>query len=68
MLSRQFSDSASSTYTCLLASASGCEAVVLDPVKEQSVQCIEIMTQLKLPTPKLMAVAVPANLACGVGA
>lgn len=48
MLFRQFVDKASSTYTYLLASAPGREAVIIDPVKEQIGQYIQAIEQLGL--------------------
>lgn len=48
MLFRQFFDSASSTYTYLIASAPGREALVIDPVKEQAAQYLTAIGQLGL--------------------
>jgi len=48
MLFRQFFDSTSSTYTYLLASGPGREAVLIDPVKEQVAQYLEAIHQLDL--------------------
>ncbi|MGB3836684.1 MBL fold metallo-hydrolase [Castellaniella sp.] len=48
MLFRQFFDVTSSTYTYLLASAIGREAVLIDPVKEQVEQYILAIQQLNL--------------------
>ncbi len=48
MLFRQFFDPTSSTYTYLLASASGREAVIIDPVKEQAAQYLTAIEQLDL--------------------
>ncbi len=48
MLFRQFIDETSSTYTYLLASAPGREAVLIDPVKEQTDQYIQAIEQLGL--------------------
>jgi glyoxylase-like metal-dependent hydrolase (beta-lactamase superfamily II) len=46
MIFRQFFDSASSTYTYLLASRSGGEALIIDPVKEQLGQYLMAIEQL----------------------
>jgi glyoxylase-like metal-dependent hydrolase (beta-lactamase superfamily II) len=46
MLFRQFFDTASSTYTYLLASRPGAEAIIIDPVKEQLAQYRQIIQQL----------------------
>ena len=48
MLFRQFIDEASSTYTYLLASAPGREAVLIDPVKGQIGQYIQAIEELGL--------------------
>jgi sulfur dioxygenase len=48
MLFRQFFDSTSSTYTYLLASRAGGEAVIIDPVKDQLEQYLEVIGQLDL--------------------
>lgn len=48
MLFRQFIDAASSTYTYLLASGSGREAVIIDPVREQVDQYLAAIEQLGL--------------------
>lgn len=48
MLFRQFFDSASSTYTYLVASGVGREALIIDPVKEQTQQYLTAIHQLDL--------------------
>lgn len=48
MLFRQFFDDQSSTYTYLLASGRGREAVIIDPVKEQAEQYLTAIRQLDL--------------------
>lgn len=48
MIFRQFFDATSSTYTYLLASGAGREAVILDPVKEQVPQYLDAIRQLDL--------------------
>jgi glyoxylase-like metal-dependent hydrolase (beta-lactamase superfamily II) len=48
MLFRQFFDGVSSTYTYLVASAPGREAVLIDPVKEQAAQYLAAIRQLDL--------------------
>jgi hypothetical protein len=68
MLFRQFFGSASSTYTYMLASRVRAEAVIIDPVKEQLEQYLKVIEQLvhaNLPNPRMMDVAIPANLARG---
>ncbi len=48
MLFRQFFDAASSTYTYLLSSGAGREAVIIDPVKEQLEQYLQAVRELDL--------------------
>lgn len=48
MLFRQFFDRVSSTYTYLIASGPGREAVIIDPVKEQADQYLTAINQLDL--------------------
>lgn len=48
MLFRQFFDPVSSTYTYLLASAPGREALIVDPVKEQVPQYLQAIEQIGL--------------------
>jgi sulfur dioxygenase len=48
MLFRQFFDSQSSTYTYVLASRAGGEAVIIDPVKEQLEHYLKVIEQLGL--------------------
>lgn len=48
MLFRQFFDNVSSTYTYLIASSPGREAVLIDPVKEQVEQYLIAIEQLDL--------------------
>lgn len=60
MIFRQLFERESSTYAYLIAPHPGGEALLLDPVKSELRQYL-----LRLPNPKQMDVAVPANLACG---
>ncbi len=48
MLFRQFFDAMSSTYTYLLASGPGREALIIDPVREQLAQYLNAIEQLDL--------------------
>jgi len=48
MLFRQLFDSTSSTYTYVLASRIGGEAVIIDPVKEQLEQYLKVIKELDL--------------------
>jgi len=48
MLFRQFFDATSSTYTYLLASGIGREALIIDPVKERTAQYLQALRELDL--------------------
>ena len=48
MLFRQLFDKSSSTYTYLIASAKGREALIIDPVIEHTGQYIKILKSLEL--------------------
>lgn len=48
MLFRQFFDPGSSTYTYLLASGAGREAIIIDPVKDQLGQYLTVISDLNL--------------------
>lgn len=48
MLLRQFFEPVSSTYTYLLASGRGREALIIDPVREQLAQYLQIIRELDL--------------------
>ena len=48
MIFRQIFDSVSSTYTYLIASRSGGEALLIDPVLEKTDQYLRLMEQLDL--------------------
>lgn len=67
MLFRQFFDSTSSTYTYLLASGSGREAVIIDPVKEQVPQYLTAIDQLDLKLVKGIDTHTHADHITGLG-
>lgn len=67
MLFRQFLDSVSSTYTYLLASAPGREAVIIDPVKEQVEQYLTAIDQLGLRLVKAIDTHTHADHITGLG-
>ena len=48
MLFRQFFEPESCTYTYLLASGHGREALIIDPVKEQAPQYLQAIRELDL--------------------
>ncbi len=68
MLFRQFFDSDSSTYTYLLASAAGREAVIIDPVKGQVEQYLVAIEQLDLKLVKAIDTHTHADHITGLGA
>jgi len=67
MLFRQFFDGASSTYTYLIASARGREAVLIDPVKEQVAQYLTAIDQLGLRLVKAIDTHTHADHITGLG-
>ncbi len=67
MLFRQFFDSASSTYTYLIASSRGREAVLIDPVKEQVAQYLTAIEQLGLRLVKAIDTHTHADHITGLG-
>lgn len=67
MLFRQFFDAASSTYTYLLASAAGREALIIDPVKEQVPHYLSAITQLDLKLVRAIDTHTHADHITGLG-
>jgi len=67
MLFRQFFDHASSTYTYLIASSRGREAVIIDPVKEQVAQYLTAIEQLGLRLVKAIDTHTHADHITGLG-
>lgn len=67
MLFRQFFDPVSSTYTYLLASAPGREAVIIDPVRDQVVQYLTAIEQLELRLVKAIDTHTHADHITGLG-
>lgn len=67
MLFRQLFDAESSTYTYLLASALGREAVIIDPVKSQVPQYIKLIDQLGLNLVKAIDTHTHADHVTGLG-
>ncbi len=68
MLFRQFFDAASSTYTYLLASGSGREALIIDPVKEQLEHYLTAIDQLDLKLVRAIDTHTHADHITGLGA
>lgn len=67
MLFRQFFDPVSSTYTYLLASAPGREAVIIDPVRDQVEQYLTAIGQLDLRLVKAIDTHIHADHITGLG-
>ncbi len=67
MLFRQFFDTASSTYTYLLASGRGREAVIIDPVKENVAQYLQAIEQLDLRLVRAIDTHTHADHVTGLG-
>lgn len=67
MLFRQFFDAASSTYTYLIASGSGREALIIDPVKEQVAQYLTAIHELELRLVRAIDTHTHADHVTGLG-
>jgi len=68
MIFRQLFDSASCTYTYLLASRRGGEAVIVDPVLEKVDQYVQLLKQLDLKLVKAIDTHLHADHITGLGA
>ncbi|KAB2318125.1 MBL fold metallo-hydrolase [Betaproteobacteria bacterium SCN1] len=67
MLFRQFFDSESSTYTYLIGSGVGREAVIIDPVKEQVPQYLQAIRELDLKLVRAIDTHTHADHVTGLG-
>lgn len=67
MLFRQFFDSVSSTYTYLIASGVGREALIIDPVKEQVSQYLQAVDELDLKLVRAFDTHTHADHVTGLG-
>lgn len=67
MLFRQFYDAVSSTYTYLLASGSGRDALIIDPVKDQVAQYLTAIEQLDLRLVRAIDTHTHADHVTGLG-
>ncbi|WP_333844029.1 MBL fold metallo-hydrolase [Pelomicrobium sp.] len=67
MLFRQFFDTNSSTYTYLIASGKGREALIIDPVKEQVPQYLVAIEQLELRLVRAIDTHTHADHVTGLG-
>jgi len=61
MLFRQLFDKSSSTYTYLIASAKGREALIIDPVLENIEQYIKLLNELDLKLIKVIDTHIHAD-------
>jgi len=68
MIFRQFFDSVSSTYTYLIASRRGGEALVIDPVLEKVDRYIQLVDELDLRLVKAVDTHLHADHITGLGA
>ena len=67
MIFRQFFDSISSTYTYLISSGHGREALIIDPVLEKTDQYINLVNQLNLRLVKVIDTHIHADHISGLG-
>ena len=65
MIFRQVFDNKSSTYTYLIASAKGREAVIIDPVIENVVSYIKLLQELDLKLVKVIDTHIHADHVTG---
>lgn len=68
MIFRQFFDSASGTYSYLIASRRGAEALIIDPVLEKVDRYIQLMNELDLRLVKAVDTHLHADHITGLGA
>ena len=66
MIFRQLFDKISSTYTYLIASAKGREALIIDPVLENVDQYIKLLNQLDLKLVKVIDTHIHADHISGI--
>ena len=66
MIFRQIFDSVSSTYTYLIASKHGREALIIDPVLEKTDQYIKLLEQLELKLVKVIDTHIHADHISGI--
>ena len=66
MIFRQFFDNASSTYTYLISSGKGREALIIDPVFEKTDQYIQLLNQLELRLVKVIDTHIHADHLSGL--
>ena len=66
MIFRQFFDEISSTYTYLIASRDGGEALIIDPVFEKTKEYIMMLEKLKLKLVKVIDTHIHADHISGM--
>jgi sulfur dioxygenase len=66
MIFRQLFDKISSTYTYLIASAAGREALIIDPVLENVEQYIKLLKELDLKLVKVIDTHIHADHISGI--
>ena len=66
MIFRQLFDSISSTYTYIISSGTGREALIIDPVLEKTDQYIQLLTQLDLKLVKVIDTHIHADHISGL--
>ena len=66
MIFRQLFDNISSTYTYIISSGKGREALIIDPVLEKTDQYISLLTQLELRLVKVIDTHIHADHISGL--
>ena len=66
MIFRQFFDSVSSTFTYLISSGKGREALIIDPVLEKTQQYLLLLNQLELKLVKVIDTHIHADHISGL--
>jgi len=67
MIFKQFFDNISSTYTYLISSGKGREALIIDPVLEKTNQYIKLLNELELKLVKVIDTHIHADHISGIG-
>ena len=67
MIFRQFFDNISSTYTYVISSGKGREALIIDPVLEKVDQYIKLLNELDLKLVKVIDTHIHADHVSGIG-
>ncbi len=68
MIFRQVFDSVSSTYTYLIASRRGGEALIIDPVRDKVERYLQLLVELDLKLIKALDTHIHADHITGLGA